>query len=41
MKKRLVTLIVAALMIATMIPAMLTYADESAGEAPDYSKKEC
>ena len=40
MKKRLVTLIVAVAMIATMIPAMLAFADESAGEAPDYSKEE-
>ena len=35
MKKRLVTLIVAVAMIAAMIPAMLAYADESAGTAPD------
>ena len=41
MKKRLIALIIAGAMILTMIPAMLAFADESAGEAPDYSREEC
>ena len=34
-------MIAAGTMIASMIPAVSVYADESKGEAPDYSKKEC
>ena len=41
MKKRIVAMIAAGTMIASMIPAVSVYADESKGEAPDYSKKEC
>lgn len=41
MKKRIVAMIAAGAMIASMIPAVSVYANESAGEAPDYSKEEC
>ena len=41
MKKRIVAMIAAGAMIASMIPAVFAYADESVGEAPDYSKEEC
>ena len=41
MKKRIIALIAAGAMIASMAPAMSVFADESVGEAPDYSKAEC
>ena len=41
MKKRIVAMIAAGAMIASMIPAISSFAAESAGEAPDYSKREC
>ena len=44
MKKRIVAMFVAGAMLASMVPAMSAYADETpeqASGAPDYSKKEC
>ena len=41
MKKKIVAMVAAAAMIASMIPVMSAYADESAGEAPDYSQEDC
>ena len=41
MKKRIVAMIAAGAMIASMIPAVSAYANEDTGEAPDYSKAEC
>ena len=40
MKKKIVAMIAAGAMIASMIPGISAYADESVGEAPDYSKEE-
>ena len=44
MKKKIVAMIVAGAIIASMIPALSAYADEtetSVPEAPDYSREEC
>jgi hypothetical protein len=41
MKKKIVAMIAAGAMIASVIPAVSANADESVGEAPDYSKEEC
>ena len=39
MRKTIVAMIAAGVMIASMIPAVSAYADESAGEAPCYSQE--
>ena len=44
MKKKIVAMIAAGAMIASMIPAVAAYADETetpVSEAPDYSKEDC